>query len=49
MARIGLRIQFVHGAAEMRAPLGDRDGEEDVEHQRAGRDEREPDVVMRDR
>nr|GEU28155.1 hypothetical protein [Tanacetum cinerariifolium] len=45
-AGIGLRIEFVHGAAKVRAPVGDRDREHDVRHQRDEGNHREPDIVM---
>ena len=45
-ARVGLRIELVHRAPEMRAPLGDDDRERDVGGQRAERDQGERFVVV---
>ena len=45
---IRLRVEVVHGAAEMRAPVRHQDGKRDVGHQRHRRDHGKPDVVMQD-
>ena len=47
-ARVRLRVELVHLAAERRAPVGDRDGRDHVERERGERDRDEDPVVARD-
>jgi hypothetical protein len=47
-ARVGLAVEVVHRAPEMRAPFRDHHGERDVDRERAGGDRGERPVVARD-
>ena len=47
-AGIRARVELVHAAAELGAPLGDPDGERDVDQERPEGDDREADVVLPD-